>query len=538
MKTFLQGLKRTDLLLLIGSVLGGVFSSPAFGYAIAPWIGISCSLAFLRKHPKWHAFLLLYLLGSIRGMIVEKDVIPMPLIGIVVLMLVVNLVGLIPYLLDAWLKPKFGDFWGYLIFPASFVVLDGFLAQGNQGTWGNIAYTQFDILPLMQMLSLTGLWGIAFLIYAFASWMADVINKGFRIHAFMLGYVIFASLVLIYGGVNLLQNQETKTVQVATISMDNLSIAKSMYQATYDSLPPLPERLQQNSPELAELMKGMQAFFADPHQVEYIIVFDEIDDLLNRYLEQSNMLAKQGAKLITWSEGAVMQIKENEEELKTKGSEFAKENEVYLFMPVAIFHPEKVSTEDRYIENKIWTFGPDGELLNEYFKNIPVFGVEPSFPGDGMIPVIETPYGRIAQAICYDLDFPGMMRQAGQQQADIIMVPTGDWEGIAPYHTYMGISRGIENGMGMVKAVSNGLSSISDPYGRILSQDSFFDGEEVHTLINDLPIAHKPTLYSRYGDWFLSLCQMMLFGMLLVQVFRFVRNKWKHYQLEMVNAGN
>lgn len=240
-----------------------------------------------------------------------------------------------------------------------------------------------------------------------------------------------------------------------------------------------------------------------------------MDRLLEAYFVQSKLAAEKGAKLITWSEGTIANIKEKEETLKEKGSHFAASEKVYLFMPVAIFHPEKVGKEALFLENKIWTFGPDGELINEYFKNIPVAGVEPSFPGDGQIPVIETPYGRIAQAICYDLDFPEMMRQMGQKKADLIMVPTGDWAGIAPYHTYMGITRGVENGIAMAKAVSNGLSSISDSRGRIISQDSFFDEEEVHMLITELEIGHSPTFYSRVGDWLPMLCLVFLFGIVV-----------------------
>ena len=175
MKTFLQTLQIPDLLLLAGSVLGGIFSSATFGWALAPWIGISCSLAFMRRHSGWQSFMLLYFLGSMRGMVMEKDVIPIPFVGIVVLMLVIQGLNLIPYLMDYWFKMKLGDFWGYFIFPVSFVVLDGVLAQGNQGTWGNIAYTQFHVKPLIQMLSITGIWGIGFLIYGFASWFADTI---------------------------------------------------------------------------------------------------------------------------------------------------------------------------------------------------------------------------------------------------------------------------------------------------------------------------------------------------------------------------
>ncbi len=40
------------------------------------------------------------------------------------------------------------------------------------GTQGNPAYTQYSNLPLLQLLSVTGLWGIVFVM----SWLASLVN--------------------------------------------------------------------------------------------------------------------------------------------------------------------------------------------------------------------------------------------------------------------------------------------------------------------------------------------------------------------------
>ena len=43
---------------------------------------------------------------------------------------------------------------------------------------------------------------------------------------------------------------------------------------------------------------------------------------------------------------------------------------------------------------------------------------------DGIIPVIETPYGRLSTAICFDMDYPAQILQA--RDADIMLVPGYD----------------------------------------------------------------------------------------------------------------
>src|SRR5262245_19646767 len=43
-------------------------------------------------------------------------------------------------------------------------------------TWGNLAYTQMDFLPLIQIASVTGLWGISFVVFLFAGTVAALFS--------------------------------------------------------------------------------------------------------------------------------------------------------------------------------------------------------------------------------------------------------------------------------------------------------------------------------------------------------------------------
>lgn len=68
--------------------------------------------------------------------------------------------------------------------------------------------------------------------------------------------------------------------------------------------------------------------------------------------------------------------------------------------------------------------GPTG-LIGRYRKNHP-WGAENLFfePGNLGMPVFQTPIGRIACAICYDIWFPETFRLAALQGADLLCVPT------------------------------------------------------------------------------------------------------------------
>jgi len=43
-------------------------------------------------------------------------------------------------------------------------------------TWGNLAYTQMNCLPVIQIASVTGLWGISFVVLLFASAVAALLS--------------------------------------------------------------------------------------------------------------------------------------------------------------------------------------------------------------------------------------------------------------------------------------------------------------------------------------------------------------------------
>src|SRR4029077_18709680 len=157
--------------------------------------------------------------------------------------------------------------------------------------------------------------------------------------------------------------------------------------------------------------------------------------------------------------------------------------------------------------------------------NNPVPMAEASVPGDGRIPVIETPYGRISTSICYDADFPAQMRQLGKNKSDVLLLPSGDWYAIAPYHTYMATFRGIENGCSIVRQASGGLSIATDYRGKVcISFDFYKPG--VKSWIADVPIGHVQTIYTVIGDVFAYGCMVVTgIGLLYILSLSFTRKK-------------
>src|SRR5438105_293747 len=48
--------------------------------------------------------------------------------------------------------------------------------RSPHSTWGNLAYTQMNCLPIIQIASITGIWGISFIVFLFASTVASLLS--------------------------------------------------------------------------------------------------------------------------------------------------------------------------------------------------------------------------------------------------------------------------------------------------------------------------------------------------------------------------
>jgi apolipoprotein N-acyltransferase len=219
------------------------------------------------------------------------------------------------------------------------------------------------------------------------------------------------------------------------------------------------------------------------------------DDLF----ERSEREARAGARIIFWSEGAGYVLKEDEAALIERGGTLASQEEIYLGMALATF----ISGQS-LVENKIVLIEPSGEVAWEYFKARPVPG-EASVRGDGEILTFDTPYGKIAAVICFDMDFPHLIRQAGEAGVDVMFNPSNDWKEVAPLRMQMARFRAIENGFSIVRPTSHGLSAAADYQGRVLAITDYFTSEDP-VVIAYIPIKGVTTIYSRIGDLFAWLC--------------------------------
>jgi apolipoprotein N-acyltransferase len=498
-------LMRTPLWLFIGTIFSFILLSPKWLIPAAGWIAPALMLLLVKDRKPVQTFLWSFGALYISGLVANFLVIPFPTPFLLIMMVQMALIGALPYLLYRALARRLSESKAIIAFPVIMVVYEYLSSFGGGGTWGSIAYSQVNTLSLMQLASITGLWGISFLVYWFNSLLYFVLSGREQWTIAKMPAIAFAGalgMVLLYGTIRLnpVFQYTGRTVRVAAITGLNLEPLLSVYQEVFHK--PLdvdPNTLTPSSPELAELKKGLAAFIEAP--MKYPESLRALVSYQDSLFVRAAREAEAGAKLICFSEGLMFTVKPVEEDLLRRGKAFAKHHQVRLLLTVGSFLPGKVEFGKKYIENKAIMINEAGKIENVFFKNKPVPVVEGSIAGDGEVPVIATEHGRIATSICYDADFPYLIRKAGEQEADILLLPSGDWREVAPYHADMARVRAIENGFSMVRPVSGATTITCDYNGRVIGRRDFYDdGDRV--LVSNVPTNGIATLYSSIGDVF------------------------------------
>ncbi len=347
------------------------------------------------------------------------------------------------------------------------------------------AYTQYQNLYLLQLVTVTGIYGITFLMYwtaAVVIWIWNNKNQKEYIRKYIIVYGSVIGLVFVYGVVMFhFAGNSDKSIRIAGVTV------------------PISELLNNDEDVYS-------TFYTNTFTDENITnARSKLSSAADELFLKTELEAQAGAKIVFWSElnGAV--LKQDEDLLLQRASDLAKQEEVYLIVSLLVKTP--------YVdlkENKTAAFNPQGELISEYFKHGRSIG-ELCQKGDGMLKSFDTEYGRIAPFICSDMAFLSKIQQAGRNNVDILIVPASDWKEMTLLAAKTAIVRGVENGSNIIRHTNNGMSIVSDFRGSVLAQTDYFQSD-TKTLSAQVITKGRFTLYSYIGNLFVYLCNLYLLG--------------------------
>jgi apolipoprotein N-acyltransferase len=172
---------------------------------------------------------------------------------------------------------------------------------------------------------------------------------------------------------------------------------------------------------------------------------------------------------------------------------------------------EKIfSLVTKYIDKPIGDYTPGKEY--ELFPLRSTYMLE-SKPGEISR---ETHFYRVGTLICFEDVFPGLSREYVRKGADILVNITNDaWFGrtaAAEQHLQSSVFRAVENRVPVVRAANTGVSCFVSYTGEILSRVNkgggsiFVEGYRTENINT----ARARSLYTVWGDYFVMICAFLL----------------------------
>jgi apolipoprotein N-acyltransferase len=363
-----------------------------------------------------------------------------------------------------------GAVWSALLaFPATWVTWEYVRNLiSPHGTAGSFAYSQLNFLPFLQFASITGPWGMSFLLLLFPAGLAIWFHFRYS-EPQQARHVLTATLgvivaVLLFGFVRLALPAPKQQVRVGLITSD--------------------ESANANVPDEGALTERL---FRD-------------------YAGEAEKLVSRGAQIIVLPEklGVV--------EPNTKGTDEIFQSLADRTQATIVVGLAQISPPVKYNQARVYAPG-DPVLSYDKHHMLPPF--ESNLKPGTTLTVFPMPSAEIGGvAICKDMDFTQLSRQYGNAGVGLMLVPAWDFNLDRSWHGHIAVMRAVESGFSLVRSAKNGYLTVTDNRGRILAELRS-DSAPFATLLAEVPTAHDSTPYLLLGDWFAWLSIAMLCSALM-----------------------
>ncbi|WP_194906714.1 nitrilase-related carbon-nitrogen hydrolase [Catenulispora rubra] len=434
----------------------------AFGLAAAAWLGGESAM--------WG-----YFIGTVQ--------IPVP-VAVLIIVGSALLFGLVVLLARALIGQR-RQLLATVVFPAAWVTVELAMSQAAPfGAWWSLAYTQANVLPVFQILSVTGIWGVTFLVLLVPAAAAAVFAPQSR------------------GQAREQSRRQWQTRgrrwQPAVAATAVLAVALG-----YGTL-----RLHSSHAQTGERV----ALVASDREIDPTPVESAAGhDLLDAYVSGVQALSAQGIRVVVLPEKAFTADDTSLPTLTGPLSHLAHQRHFDIVVGLIL-------KRDNQLFNAAIDLPADGSAPVTYFKQHLVTGVEDDLTAGHGQAFVPGSQDRWALAVCFDLDFPSLVRDYRSHGATTLFVPAWDFSDDAWLHSRMAVARGVENGMTVVRDARQGALTVSDPYGR-MTAEARTSGTSMVSVTAWLPSPASSTLYTRFGDWFAWTCVVLFLAGIAVAYF-------------------
>ena len=381
-----------------------------------------------------------------------------------------------------FLQPTRIGWLGYVATPAAWTTLQWVRSLGPYAfTWGSFAHTQAANLPVAQIASLTGPWGIDFLVCLVNLALAGLIApNGSRRYAPAGVAVGLIAVCAGFGLANLSTQPSAKqSVKVAVIQARLVTNLQEAMAAD----PDFPARAFE-----AYASMSLRAATARPD----VIVWPET--ALGARIEDPG-----------WGWYIARLAEASRADYLVGGydpSEHGDYNAVHLY-------DSRGRKSGVYRKVRLVPFG-EFVPLRSLLPIARRYGVrdEDVRPARRHV-LLRSSIGQIGVSICFESLFPQVARSETRHGAVALFVLTNDsWferTQAARQHAMMSTLRAIENGRWLVRCAATGISAVIDPRGRTVEEIGLYRSRTINARIGTL---EGLTPYARLGDYFAYACAL------------------------------
>jgi len=372
--------------------------------------------------------------------------------------------------------------------------------------WGLLAHSQYQHPLIIQIASLTGAYGISFLIVIVNSTLACLflerlrsplpnkippkfpLSKGWGRIKKPLVFVTALSVIstFLYGYWVMSQPINGKGIRISLVQ-GNIEQAKK-----WD--PRYAREIMQTYSELThEASKSQPALVIWPETATPGSI--GLDP--NLFAEVKEAARKAEALILL---GSTQHQKFSEKE----AMEIRYFNSAYLIKP-----DPHITESPRYDKIRLFPFGeylPHRDIIP--WSVINVYDSGNYKPGKEFT-IFQIPPLQFGVTICWENVFPDLVREFVGRGAQFMVNITNEarfGKTAAPYQlASMSVFRAVENRVFVVRCANTGISCIIDPYGRMIDRIKDEKGRDIFVqgvLTGRIIALDSKTIYSRYGDWF------------------------------------
>jgi apolipoprotein N-acyltransferase len=365
--------------------------------------------------------------------------------------------------------------------------------------WNPLGASQYQMTPLIQIASVTGIYGVSFL-------------------------VVWVSLSLLSAGLMVVLRPTMRSIWAGEIILPALVVAL-IFNFGFRQL------LRDSAPE-----HTLNVTLIQP-SIPQTLIWDTSRDLdrFRELVQLSEQALTNRTDLLVWPEAAVPSYARWDTNIYSAITNLVRQHHVWLILGSDdVGRPALPAAPDKFeYYNASFLVSPDGEFVSRYIKrNLVVFGeyiplvrwlpfikwftpIEGGFTsGNHPVPfILDHPHVKTSSLICFEDIFAQTAREASDEDTDFLVNLTNDgWfgeNGAQGQQAAAALFRTVENRIPLIRCCNNGLTGWVDAQGR-LRQVFHDDRGTIYGpgyLTVQVPLLapgekRAPTFYHQHGNWF------------------------------------